>query len=164
MEVTEAITTISDVSLEVEKGYVDQSEIIYENHKRGRNWVANVVHDPGAPGYLDREFWESNGKNKEVPEDLGRGQIIEIAADYYTSGNNKQPKRRYFRVLSVGTEILLQSIDKPESSTPGQSEWLEKFGVVASERGLRSEVQALVEDAGEEALYAAKKALEKTMK
>jgi hypothetical protein len=115
--------------LNIVKGYVDQSEVAYEDHNRGRNWIATVVYDPGAPGYLDREFWESNGLKKEVPNGLRRGDILEIAADYHTSSGNKKPDRHYFRVFGIGEALALGETKKPDEDTLERDAWMRENGL-----------------------------------
>ena len=119
----------ADYALDIVKGYVDQSEVNYESHKRGKNWTATVEFDPGAPGEIARDFWESNGRQVEVPENLRPGEVIEIAGDYYTGSGNKKPSRRYLRVLDVTENTLyLQKMDKPTKETIPADEWREENG------------------------------------
>ena len=101
------------ISIEIEDGCIDQSDINYENHKRGRNWIATVQNNKKAPGGYDRDFWDrASGSYKEIPENLKAGDKIEVAADYSTASGSRRPDREYYKVISVtGTKLTLSEID-----------------------------------------------------
>lgn len=122
------LEAVADEKIDIYQGHIDQSNLVYETHDRGRNWVAVVSFDPGAPSELSREFWDRNGKNAEVPRDLVGGALLEVAADYYTGSGTRKPRRRYYRVLEVGESLLLKEITKPTKSTPSPHGWRVQHG------------------------------------
>ena len=56
-EITIGTKTFAINKLELLQGYIDQSEVAWEKHERGKNWVATVRFDPAAPNSLARTFW-----------------------------------------------------------------------------------------------------------
>jgi hypothetical protein len=115
----------------ITKGHVDQADQDYEDHKRGKNWIATVEFDPSQPGSIDRSFWErGSGSYRSVPDNLQRGDLVEVAADYYTGSGRKNPSRSYLRVRKVveGEEIYLDKVEKPDPDTLSAEEWREEYG------------------------------------
>jgi len=86
---------------------------VWENHKRGKNWMATIQIDPTAPGGLRRSFVDK-ARGAEyfylVSPDL-LGKPVEIGADYYSGGGNKTAVRKYgvIRILTdekIGIELF----------------------------------------------------------
>jgi hypothetical protein len=76
---------------------------IYEDHPRGRNWLAKIRPSPTAPGGLEREF-VPRGKGKYiymVEDHLSIGDAVEFGADYYSGSGRRSAKRWYGVVASV---------------------------------------------------------------
>ena len=93
-EITIGTQTFAISKLELLQGYVDQSEVAYEKHKRGRNWVATVRFDPAAPNSLARAFWKrGSGSYVAVPASLAVGEVLEFGADYYSCGGNRHGRQ-----------------------------------------------------------------------
>ena len=83
----------------IEDGCVENLD--YETHKRGKNWIATVKPDRGAPGGLDRFFWvHGSGRWYKAPS-LAAGDVIEMGGDYYTGRGIKKTDRRYILVVRV---------------------------------------------------------------
>lgn len=101
-------------ALQVDKGYIDQASLAFEDHKRGNNWIATVEHDPESPGGLKRGFWKKGAKSyRKVPDNI-EGRYIEVAADYSSSGGKKERNRHYFDVSKCQDgEIVLIPVQKP---------------------------------------------------
>jgi len=101
--------------LEIFNGHIDQEDIDFENHKRGTNWVATVSFNPASPGSLDRDFWSKGSSSfKEVPDDLEKNDIIEIAADYTTYSGNRHHIRYYYQIIDIrDEELILEEAEKP---------------------------------------------------
>lgn len=114
-EVAEPAAVAPTHTLEISGGCIDQADVVFEDHVRGKNWIATVQFDPKSPGGLDRSFWKkASGSFKEVPGDLTAGQTLEIAADYISGGGKKHPKRRFFEIIAVNaTGISLLACEQP---------------------------------------------------
>lgn len=82
----------------------------YEEHHRGKNWIARVLRDIRSPGGIHREFFARAGMKRwyVLPVDLKAGDLVEVAGDYIsTSKHDSRTKDRdYSRVISV-TETAL---------------------------------------------------------
>lgn len=104
----------------LDMGYLDQKEIGWCDHRRGKNWIATIAHHPGEPGGLHRHFWKSgSGSYRLMPDDTQAGQYLEIAYDYIGSRGKKYPDRLYFRVLQVTSDsIVLREANKPGRMPP----------------------------------------------
>jgi hypothetical protein len=85
--------------------------LAYEEHRRGRNWLATIAEDPRAPGGLRREFWE-RGRGRFyyiIPRKLGIPCAVEFGADYYTGSGGKCPRRVYAVLVSISeTEAVFE--------------------------------------------------------
>ena len=97
---------------------IDSALVAFESHKRSKNWVANVDHDPKSPGGLSRDFWKrGSGSYVIVPEDLKEGDIIEFAAEYFSGGGRSNKNRKYMEVSAMSIEgdnaIYLVEVEKP---------------------------------------------------
>ena len=103
------------VRLPLDKGCIDSALVCYEKDKRGKNWVATVEHDPKSPGALSRDFWKRGSASYVVvPKDLKEGDVLEFAAEYYTSIRNSNQNRRYMAVSAMDEEsIYLTEVEKP---------------------------------------------------
>jgi len=93
-------------TFEVTKGALKEVPIYQTS--RGKNWAATVESDPDSPGGISREFWDNAGGTwkYKLPDDLEAGDIVEFAADYYTTGGNKRPQRIYALVADVDGEVV----------------------------------------------------------
>lgn len=107
--------TLAVTKLELTQGYLDQHDVAWESHKRGRNWVATVHFDPSAPNCLARSFWNrGSGSYVAVSPSLAVGEVLEFGADYYTCGGTRHERRKYRRVLAItDREIVLRETTKP---------------------------------------------------
>jgi len=104
--------------LMVHMGHLDQSDVEWNGHQRGRNWVATVKFDPAAPNGLNREFWKrGSGSFAAVPVALEVGAVVEFAGDYFTCGGNRRQHRAYRRVLAVTPQTIVVR----ETVKPGKS-------------------------------------------
>jgi hypothetical protein len=114
-EITIGTKTFAINKLELLQGYVDQSEVAWENHRRGKNWAATVRFDPAAPNSLARDFWKrGSGSYVAVPASLAVGEILEFGADYYTCGGHRHGCREYHRVLAITpSHIVMRETGKP---------------------------------------------------
>lgn len=99
----------------IDNGYIDQSDLNYEEHARGTNWIATVSHDPSQPGGLARKFWDKgSGSYRKVPADLTIGATVEVAYDYTSGGGRRDRKRDYYKVAEVNaSELTLAPATKP---------------------------------------------------
>ncbi len=90
----------------------------YETHRRGRNWMAIISPDPSAPGGLAREFVDrGRGKYYYLVDETLVDQPIEIAADYFSTGGNRSPKRWYGVVRSLtDSEITIQHYETSDEA------------------------------------------------
>jgi hypothetical protein len=81
---------------------------VYEEHARGRNWMAKIQPNAHAPGGWDRVFAKkARGKDLYyIVSDIFPGEVLEFAADYYTGFDAKRPLRRYFFVVSRDDDEL----------------------------------------------------------
>lgn len=83
---------------------------VYEDHQRGKNWMAKIAPDPAAPGGVARTF-VPRGRGEYyyiVSTDLV-GQPVEFGADYYSSRGKRDPKRWYGVVRALtGEEIRIE--------------------------------------------------------
>jgi len=81
------------VKLKVEKGALLEVPI-YEPHKRGKNWLAEIDLDPASPGGLKRRFFPR--ARGEYYYFIEPGVFaVEFGADYYSSSYKKHPNRVY---------------------------------------------------------------------
>ena len=81
---------------------------IYEQHKRGKNWLAIIDTDPTKPGGLGRQFANrAHGEYLYLIENLREGQAIEFGADYYSGRGLKSPKR-FYGVIRKITENTIE--------------------------------------------------------
>ena len=79
---------------------------IFENHKRGRNWAAEVTGKNAAN--CDKRFLKKRGAIIDL-EGIAPGAVIEIAGDYTTARGGFRPDRRYWLVRSLSeTEMKVE--------------------------------------------------------
>jgi hypothetical protein len=99
----------SDLLLRVESGALAQVPSgCWENHKRGKNWMATISVSPSSPGGLARDFLpKAHGEYYYQLGQLNPGTPIEIGADYYSGGGRKRPMRWYGYVIAQTEEYLL---------------------------------------------------------
>lgn len=97
---------------------------VYENHHRGKNWLAKIQKDPKSPGGLNREFMETaKGNYYYFVEGLVVGDIIEFGADYYSAGGRKNPNRMYGIVKSLtDSELEVELYSDSEEAFKKKSE------------------------------------------
>lgn len=82
--------------------------IVYESHKRGKNWVATVQPNRAAPGGLDRLFWaHGSGAWYKAPATFYRGDVVEMGGDYYSARGNVSRDRRYVLVACVDERFFV---------------------------------------------------------
>lgn len=81
---------------------------VYDDHRRAKNWCATVTVDPKSPGGLARQFHDrGRGKYYYDTKNMSEGDVLEVAADYYSSSGKKNPCRRYFVVDQILPEKLV---------------------------------------------------------
>jgi len=83
---------------------------IWEEHKRGKNWFAEIEFDLKSPGGLKRKFWQlAKGPNffYIIPDDLDYPVAVEFGADYFTSGKRRIPWRWYGVIVNVTREKVI---------------------------------------------------------
>lgn len=102
--------------LQIRDGCIDQAEISYETHRRGKNWIATVVADKTQKGGLRRDFWTKTTTSwRRIPGNLQIGDVLEVAAEYVTGSGRNDKARVYRRVRTVGGGILtLEKVSKPD--------------------------------------------------
>src|SRR4051812_2548951 len=99
-------TTTATISFGVELGAMTTAPV-YESHKRGRNWLAKIVRDPGSPGGLGRTFQESaKGRYFYFINRLTAGDVVEFGADYYTGAGSKKTERWYGVVAEIADDHI----------------------------------------------------------
>jgi hypothetical protein len=81
---------------------------VYETHKRGRNWMAQIGIDPTCPGGLSRQFaHRARGDYLYLIEDWMQPHVaVEFGADYYTGGGKRHPVRWYGVICEVNEEVM----------------------------------------------------------
>lgn len=106
---TVMITTTAELVLAVEHGALTEVPV-YENHKRGNNWLAVIGIDPASPGGLSRKFAaKAHGEFYfMLPDNLAAGDALEFGADYTSSGGNRKRTRWYgvVKKIAVGKVTL----------------------------------------------------------
>lgn len=77
---------------------------VWEDHRRGKNWMAMISIDPEAPGGLSRTFAKkARGEfYYMVPDWAGPGVAVEFGADYYSCGGRPSRTRWYGVILEAG--------------------------------------------------------------
>lgn len=82
---------------------------VWEAHRRGRNWWAEISTDPRAPGGLARRFWERARGHYYylVPDGLTPPVPVEVGADYYSSRGRRHPRRWYGVITQVTSSQLV---------------------------------------------------------
>jgi hypothetical protein len=96
-------------SFKIENGALVEVPI-FEEHKRGKNWMAKISFDPRSPAGLSREFMvRARGKYFYMVEGLKVGDAIEFGADYYTTSRKRHTNRVYAAVVALtSTELTLE--------------------------------------------------------
>lgn len=103
---------------------------VYENHKRGKNWLAIIGADPQSPGGLERQFVPNGrGRYLYLVNVLKVGEAVEFAADYYSSGGRKHANRWYGVIREKSDTALVvehfstsaQAIKAARAATPDRS-------------------------------------------
>jgi len=76
----------------------------WEDHSRGRNWLAKIEADPRSPGGLSRVFADrANGDYYYIVPDWEPGTPVEFGADYY-SGRGRRSPHRWYGVITATSE------------------------------------------------------------
>jgi len=90
------------MKLKVEYGALSEAPV-WEEHKRGKNWLAKIGIDPSAPGGLARDFARrANGDFFYlVPDWATPGVPIEFGADYYSTRGSKNSNRVYAIITEI---------------------------------------------------------------
>jgi hypothetical protein len=104
-------------SFKIENGALVEVPI-FEEHKRGRNWMAKISFDPRSPAGLSREFIKrARGKYYYIVEGLNAGDAVEFGADYNTTSGNRHTNRVYAAVVSItSTELVLELFSTPDEA------------------------------------------------
>ncbi len=78
------------------------SSPVYEDNRRGKNWLAVIEADPLMPGGVYRRWLpRARGEFRYMVNTLRPGAPVEFGADYVTTLGRKHPKRWYGVVRSV---------------------------------------------------------------
>lgn len=119
------------ITLKVELGALREmvckdNHVMWESHRRGKNWMAVIHKDPTAPAGLGRSFWaRARGDYFYlVPSDVKPGDAVEIGADYYSAGGNPSRRRWYGVVVAVAADALVLVACKTANEAINQAEAL----------------------------------------
>jgi hypothetical protein len=81
---------------------------LYEEHRRGTNWMAIIDIDGTSPGGLSRRFLNhARGECFYMLEQLSLFDPVEFGADYTTSFGNKKRGRWYGVVVAKTDDFIL---------------------------------------------------------
>lgn len=81
---------------------------VYEEHSRGKNWLAVIDVDAQMPGGLSRRFMpRGRGECFYTIEQLTLHDAVEFGADYVTTYGNKKPLRWYGVVVALTDGYML---------------------------------------------------------
>jgi len=142
------MTTTATISCKIENGALVTAPI-YENHTRGKNWLAAISSEPAAPGGLNRDFATRAGGDYLylVPADLTPGTPVEFGADYYSGRGKKHAARWHGFVVSVSdTELALCECDSArEAIAAGAAYAAESAAPVIDRAALIAERDALLD-------------------
>lgn len=86
----------------------------WEQHKRGKNWLATLSLNPRKPDGVERKFQEyaKGASFFYFVKGLTIGSVIEFGADYYTYTDNKYKTRKYFVIDNIlEDKLILKYID-----------------------------------------------------
>ncbi len=93
-----------DVAYGIEDGALTGAPV-WENHKRGKNWMALISVSPSSPGGLARDFCaKARGESFYMMPSLSPGDAVEFGADYYSGSGKKSADRFYGYVVRVDPE------------------------------------------------------------
>lgn len=108
------LTTTNTVDFAVSRGALVEVPV-YEDHTRGKNWLAIITIDPAAPGGLRREFARrGRGPFYYLVGDIAEGDAVEFGADYYSGSGRRSANRWYGVVRSVTSErVTIEPCDDP---------------------------------------------------
>jgi hypothetical protein len=114
---------------------------VWESHKRGKNWMAEISVNHTKPGGLERVFFEkAKGEACYVlAEDLAPGVALEFGADYYSGGGRRSSKRWYGYVVRIEPDALV--LHKCESG-PGACKEGAAFAKEHGAKPIDQDVQA----------------------
>lgn len=80
---------------------------VFEEHSRGKNWLAIIEISPTAPGGLERDFQpKAHGDYYYMVEDVEVGEAVEFGADYYSGRGRKTSNRWHGVVTAVGADFI----------------------------------------------------------
>lgn len=89
---------------------------IWEDHYRGKNWLAVIDVDGTCPGGLSRRWLPyGKGESRYLIEQLGLFDAVEFGADYQTSMGRQKPKRFYGVVMAI-TETSIVVREHPSGA------------------------------------------------
>ncbi len=88
---------------------------VYEEHHRGKNWMAVINKNPKAPNGLDRTFVEKGkGEYFYIVSNVKIGDVVEFGADYISSGGRRRTNRWYGVVIQIDDNMIV--IDEHETA------------------------------------------------
>lgn len=144
------------MELTVKNGALTEAPI-YENHKRGKNWMAVIEPDPTSPGGISRAFQQrANGEYFYMLGNLEPGDAVEFGADYISSSGKRSSSRWYGVVISLSDNTV--AIEKCENTV---DLWALRTSVRASLETSAHKRSALVEE--KSALLARLKEIDKLL-
>ncbi len=113
-----------DLFIRIEDGALTSAPV-WENHKRGKNWLAIIASDPSSPGGLKRDFAvKAKGDSFYLEPTWIVGDAIEFGGDYYSGGGSKRADRWYGFVVSHGLEfVLLRKCDGGKTAIKNGKAW-----------------------------------------
>jgi len=98
---------MEEIKLEIKDGALFEVPI-YEENKRGKNWMAIITPDPKSPGGLARKFCnKANGVYYYMIDGLEVGNAVEFGADYYTGSGRKQAGRWYGIIKTITDDEMI---------------------------------------------------------
>lgn len=84
---------------------------VWENHSRGKNWMAAITRDPSAPSGLDRKFFpmaKGEGVYYRLDQEIAPVPFpVEFGADYYSGSGRKNASRKYGVVVRIARSEFL---------------------------------------------------------
>lgn len=92
----------------IESGLI--SNVHYEKHKRGRNWVSKIVGKNSVQ--FERTNIGARGGKFCLVDAIACGDVIEMGGDYISGGGVRTPDRGYYLVLAI-TEKGVECGDFP---------------------------------------------------
>ena len=115
---------------------------VYEEHHRGKNWMAIISKNPKAPNGLDRVFLEkARGNYFYLVSGLKVGDAVEFGADYISSSGRRRTNRWYGVVIQIDDNMII--IDEHETAN-GAIEAAKSFAAPSKREVLEQEKERIL--------------------